>query len=445
MAKFWRAVLGVPLAFVLVLTGGLTLDAGASTTFTTLFSSSALGWSEGMAVNGGNLYAASYANQAVIERAADGTISTVATTPGNPKGLAFDAQGNLYMSVQGGCNCVYVESAAQLASGVTASPGSGLVEVLNTGCYGAGGLAFNTSGDLAVSMCPGGVSEILGVSAATLRGGSFPLGPGANGYQVIARSTDSSSTDVTFDSTGNLLFTNASSLDGVSAAQVANALAGGGAAVPVSLVAGSVGLSRPVGVKAEPNGNVIVADDNTGLVSELSGPSVQSALFGGAQVSSSNVTPLTTITPMGMQLASLAVDSRGLIYVGDGGNNYVRVSASYPMAPKSLVASTTSSSLGVHWSASNATSWRCTLLYGFGAPSSFTQIVRAPSCMFSGLAADTSYGVSIVATGIAGNSSPSEIFTVTSPNRSISCARGRLVRHITGVSPRCPLGFHRVA
>lgn len=445
MGTLGRRLLAVPLALTMVLTFGAALDAGASTTFTTLFSSSALGWSEGMAVNGGNLYVAAFFSSAVVERAADGVISTVALTPGDsPKGLAFDAQGNLYVSAQGGCNCLYVESAARLASGVIATPGSGLVEVVNTGCGAAGGVAFNARGDLAVSLCVAGRGKILGISAATLSGGSFPLSPGVNGYQVISTSNNSSMSDVTFDSAGNLLYTNSSLLEGVSAISVANALAGGGAAAPVSLVAGSVGAISLVGVKSEPSGNIILADDGTGKVSQLSGLSVQTALFGGAQLTASDITPLTTISVMGMQLASLAVDSRGVIYVGDGGNDYVRVSASSPTTPSALLASTTSSSLSVRWSASDATSWHCTLLYGFGAPSTFTQNVRTPSCTFSGLAAGNVYGVSIVATSFVGNSSPAVIFAATTARLTITCVHEGRVRHVTGVNPRCPSGFHRI-
>ncbi len=433
----------MPLVLALALAMNPNVGAGASTTFTTLFSSSALGWSEGMAVDGtGNLYIASFMHTNVIERSSTGTISIVATTPGYPKGVALDAQGNLYIAVEGGCNCVFRESAARLATGATASVGNGLVEVLSS-CGNTGGLAFDARGDLAIGMCISGSMGVFGVSASTLAGGAFPLSAGVNGYERIATVGGSLGPDVTFDAAGNLLLTNpvTANLDGVSAAGVSSALAGAGA-TSVALISPSVGLVNPIGVKVEPNGNVVLADDATGLVSEVIGLSILTALGGGSQVGAGDVSALTTITPMGMQLASLAVDARGVIYVGDGNNDYVRVSASAPAAPTSLVASVSSSSLSVHW-VGTATSYRCTLLYGYDSPSTFTQIVRTPSCTFSGLAPGSEYGVSVVATNLVGTSAPVNVFAVTSRN-VIVCARGKQVREVAGLNPRCPSGFHRV-
>lgn len=62
-----------------------------------------------------------------------------------------------------------------------------------------------------------------------------------------------------------------------------------------------------------------------------------------------------------------------------------------------------------------ATSYTCTLLYGFNSPSNFTWNVTSPTCTFNGLAPSTEYGVSVVANGPGGSSAPLVGFAETLP------------------------------
>ncbi len=92
-------------------------------------------------------------------------------------------------------------------------------------------------------------------------------------------------------------------------------------------------------------------------------------------------------------------------------------------------------------SASDATSYTCTLLYGFTDPSTFAMRTAAPTCTFQGLSPTTSYGVRVVANGAGGSSSAVSLFVAALT--SITCVRGHLHRAVIGPNPRCPPRWRR--
>ena len=59
---------------------------------------------------------------------------------------------------------------------------------------------------------------------------------------------------------------------------------------------------------------------------------------------------------------------------------------------------------------SGATSYTCTLMYGYNNPSSFTVTSTSPTCAFSGLSSTVGYGVQVVANGPGGSSAPGVAF-----------------------------------
>ena len=93
--------------------------------------------------------------------------------------------------------------------------------------------------------------------------------------------------------------------------------------------------------------------------------------------------------------------------------------------------------------APGAISYTCTLLYGFGGPSSFTTIVRTPTCSFYGLTPSTNFGISVVANYASGSSSPVGAFPLQAPT-IITCVRGHSKVHVRAWNPRCPAHYHRV-
>ncbi len=434
-------------------------EAGATTPFTTYVSSPAFNYSEGLAVNtAGHLFVASFFGGAVFEETAGGLI-TVATVPGSVEGVAFDASGNLFLSVAGP-GTIYEESAADVASGIDARPGAGLTLVAIVPTTFVGGLAFDPAGDLFIADASG----VAAVAASTLtQPGRFPLSTG-NGLLDVANSATGVpyASDVTFDPQGDLFVTDPALVNvvGFSAPVVRAALLGspiGSSSLRVIANIGSSGLIFPVGIVADGAGNLVIADDGTGVVYELSATGALTALAGGGPVNPSALDALTSLPRVGMLLGGLAIDPTGRLFVGDGGNNDVRVSTaafltpttSVPGPPLNVTVTATSSSLSATWtaSASPQSAFECTLLYGFGSPTTFHQVTTGNSCTFAGLAPNTDYGVSVVVETASGPSVPAVVYSLTdapSTGRgSVICVRGTVTRRVFGRHPTCPRGFHR--
>ena len=106
-----------------------------------------------------------------------------------------------------------------------------------------------------------------------------------------------------------------------------------------------------------------------------------------------------------------------LFFGGNGGSGVVIIRFSIaPSTPTQLVVTGAVRSLNASWNGSaGALSYTCTLLYGFGDPSTFSVTVRTPTCTFGGLAPNTPYGISVVARSAYGVSSPVAGFAKTKP------------------------------
>jgi hypothetical protein len=123
-----------------------------------------------------------------------------------------------------------------------------------------------------------------------------------------------------------------------------------------------------------------------------------------------------------------------------------------------LAVTQSGSVLAASWSpVAGATTYTCTLLFGFNDPSTFTSTTSGPSCSFVGLSATTPYGVAVVANGVGVTSTSESAFPTpmtstttttlhkTPPPRrtTIVCVRRKTIRRIRGVHPTCPAGFKR--
>ena len=92
------------------------------------------------------------------------------------------------------------------------------------------------------------------------------------------------------------------------------------------------------------------------------------------------------------------------------------------------------------WNGTGASSYRCTLLYGFSDPSPFSVTTPSTSCTFTNLALGQPFGISVVAINGSSVSRPSVSFA-TPAKFTITCVRYGHVRHVTGTNPRCPGGW----
>ncbi len=440
------AALVVPLALV--------APAGAAMTFTTLVSSNALGYSEGLALDpAGNLFIASYYKQVVLERSAvTGLLTTVASLPAPVKGLAFDGTGNLYLSVQGSSNLLYRESASVLAGGTTVTPGNGLTLVATLPSGWVGGLAFTATGDLVIAVGSG----VVALSSATLADpATWPVAPGSGVISVLAPiAAGVTVLDVALDASGNLFAAAGVRYQGVvfeAPASVVNAALAG---TPIPLASLSLvtsplasGVQRPVGIKVDVAGDLIIVDGNSGYVDEISALSAATAAATGTPVTPSQVTRLVAMTPSGMQLGGLAIATNGILYVGTGVLDQIlvgRLSEYETRVAGAYATSAVVTSVGVRTQSITA-SWgggpgpyRCVLLDGFGTPTTFSVATSSSSCTFGGLALGQSFGISVSDVGTAGPAV--EVFAP--PARVVlTCVRDRHVRRVAGTNPRCPLGW----
>ncbi len=116
-----------------------------------------------------------------------------------------------------------------------------------------------------------------------------------------------------------------------------------------------------------------------------------------------------------------------------------------PATPVGVSVSSQGGYLHAQWLPSaNATSYTCTLLYGFNSPSGFSVTTSTPSCWFAGAGGSTSYGVSVVANNDTG-SSPAAVsfYSPPAPTRLV-CQRAGHRRVVRAVNPSCPVGWKPV-
>ena len=113
--------------------------------------------------------------------------------------------------------------------------------------------------------------------------------------------------------------------------------------------------------------------------------------------------------------------------------------------------------LSATWTASaGATSYTCTLLFGFNTPSTFTTTVPSAACAFTGLSTTTPYGVSVVSNGPDGSSSSVSAFGAPTPTttstihkvprpveRTIVCVRAKKVSEYAASIPPAPPATRR--
>ena len=117
-----------------------------------------------------------------------------------------------------------------------------------------------------------------------------------------------------------------------------------------------------------------------------------------------------------------------------------------PSTPLGVGVSASESTLTAHWTpVFGASSYTCTLMSGFGAPTGFHITTTASSCTFQGLNQPSQFGISVTANNAAGSStlSPAVFVPYVPPHRTqIVCVRAGHVKRISGINPRCPAGYH---
>ena len=199
-------------------------------------------------------------------------------------------------------------------------------------------------------------------------------------------------------------------------------------------------FTSPQGIAIDSSGNLYVADYGRGIIYQITAAGVQS-VYSNALA----------------QPYSLAMGPAGL-YALDLATNSVYLVNGAPSAVTNLQSSRTGTSITVSWTGSaGATSYTCTLMTGFNVPTNFKVYSTSPQCTFNGLDPSTSYGVQVIANGGSAGSSPVIGFANVPPvptttttvhhpvlmKHTITCVKGKIVKHVRAVNPRCPAGYKK--
>jgi hypothetical protein len=336
-----------------------------------------------------------------------GSPSLVAVGPFIYNSFTVDGQGNSYFSL-----------------------GSSVIEVSPTGVQTTVTTALSTPGALAVD--PYGNVYVVDNSASP-----FVIDKIVNGSPVPMGSVSTRPNSLTVASDGTLY---ASDYTGGNVYQISNG-------VTTSL---GTGWNRPETVTVDGAGVVYAADEGLGVTMVTSGGTMtdvtptssdpfcaEQVFVGGSTLyyadecsSTIYTTPVTPLLVVAGRPASLSVTGA----LSGAGN-----------APTQTVTA--------HWlPGAGATSYVCTLLYGYGAPSSFKVSTSATSCSFYGLSPTTAFGVSVVTLSGSVASAPSVGFasapawvTSSGSKHSALCQKNgsTITKWVTNANPRCPSGWHR--
>jgi hypothetical protein len=127
---------------------------------------------------------------------------------------------------------------------------------------------------------------------------------------------------------------------------------------------------------------------------------------------------------------------------GQGGYFFSDYDCGPPTSVTNLKVTRALSSVTATWDPVEGARYLCVLTYGTAA-SSVTIVTGATTCTFKNLNPLGSYGVQLYALTVRGQS-PMVFAPAPAPKIiMITCVKGKVVKHVRGVSPRCPIGFRR--
>ena len=204
----------------------------------------------------------------------------------------------------------------------------------------------------------------------------------------------------------------------------------GGTLTPIG-----AGWSKAETVTVDAAGNVYVADEPNHVVTEITAAGVQSNLP-PVPVGVGTVSYPYEITYGGgsVYLWDKATGSSNVLYAWTLGVAHATNLSSTATAVR--VNGTEAPTVSASWTG-GAASYRCTLLYGYNNPTTFTVMTSTPSCSFSNLALGVAWGISVVALSNGVASAPSVTFTAPA-TFTVTCVYRGHVLHRTGTNPSCP-------
>ncbi len=334
-------------------TPGFLGDGGPATSaevnFTTSTASGTLGNStgnpKGVAVDAaGNIYIADYGNERIRKVLTNGNITSIA---GNgiagfsgdggpatvaaictPEGIWVDSSGNVYIADQDGyARRVNSRGTINTLAGNGAQDYSGDGGLAtNAGLYWPSGVATDAAGNLYIADTQNNrIRKVTpGGTISTLAGTGMP-GYSGDGGPAKAAELDWPAA-VAVDSAGNVYFADLynGAIRKITVGGTITTVAGGGFYLPSNgMLAAQAFISNPSGVAVDSAGNIYYSDSGDNLIVQVNSAGLLTIVAGnGSQGFSGDNGPATSAA---LNFPSgVTVDSAGNVYFADNGNNRVR-------------------------------------------------------------------------------------------------------------------------
>jgi DNA-binding beta-propeller fold protein YncE len=245
----------------------------------------------------------------------------------SPSGVAVDASGNVYIADSSNNIVAKVTPAGALSivvgtSGVSGTPSAGTAS--NSKLSSPKGVAVDANGNLYIA--DSGNNRIEKVTGGQL---SFVAGTGVSGTPSAGAATSSnlhSPSGVAVDAWGNVYIadTGNSAVEKVTGGQLSIIAGNGGWDGPTEGLAIASGLADPSGVAVDAWGNVYIADTSNHVVEKVS-PAGQLSIIAGNSASSGTPTAGAATSSKLGSIRGVAADADGNVYISDITNGTIEV------------------------------------------------------------------------------------------------------------------------
>jgi sugar lactone lactonase YvrE len=243
-----------------------------------------------------------------------------------PFGVAVDTQGAIYVGDLGETRIRKITSGGVVTTfaGAVNSPGSNDGTLATARFNEPGGVAFDSAGNLFVTDFGNNtIRKISSAGVVTTIAGSAGIAGSADGVGAAARFNQP--IGITVDAADNVYVADHANdtVRKITANGVVTTIAGSAGIIGSADGVGSAALfNGPAGIDVDKTGNLYVVDYGNDTIRKIDGSGVVTTLAGSAGVSgSADGTGAAALFngPLG-----IAIDSNGVIYIGDGGNSTIR-------------------------------------------------------------------------------------------------------------------------
>jgi sugar lactone lactonase YvrE len=248
----------------------------------------------------GDLWVTLATNNSIMEFTASQLATSSAPTPAvsltatagslnDPTGLAFDADGNLWVA-NTGANTLVEFSAGQLTSSGRPTP-TVTIKAASGSLHSPIGIAFDHSGDLWVANSLGNTLAEFAPGQRTASGAPKPA-------VTLSDKSNSISGPVmlAFDATGTLWVTNGDLNQNTVVAFAVSALAASGSPTPIVTLSGST-LHNPAGLAFDASGNLWISNIGSSTVIEFAASQLVTS---GTPTPNTSITGSSVLNPFGL-------------------------------------------------------------------------------------------------------------------------------------------------